>query len=307
MKTNAKKIIALVLTLVMALSLGITVASASENEMTIVVSLEGLTIGQGLYVAPTAYTLDEINSLVATKGYGPYTEATLTAAMATLAAFIDNDISLDGIIGWDGGLYISDIKGLDKGVINIPEAISAVSGITNEDNDGNDDDYLGAYDYSMYSGWMFLVNNEMAPVGAADFIFSRYETSYDNTWVVRWCYSIYGWGVDLGGDGWGMFPLIDGEFVNLDELYITYAQADEAEARSLADDVIQKYMPSSEEVSKAITDIRNYVPEEDIAPTSCSHICHKESKFLSLIWKIANFFNKLFNIKDTCVCGVAHY
>lgn len=39
---------------------------------------------------------------------------------------------------------------------------------------------------------------------------------------------------------------------------------------------------------------------------NCSCNCHK-SGFMGFIWKIINFFQKLFRINPTCVCGIAHY
>lgn len=39
---------------------------------------------------------------------------------------------------------------------------------------------------------------------------------------------------------------------------------------------------------------------------NCSCNCHK-SGFMGFIWKIMNFFNKLFKINKTCACGIAHY
>ncbi len=38
----------------------------------------------------------------------------------------------------------------------------------------------------------------------------------------------------------------------------------------------------------------------------CSHICHKDG-FMGFIWKIINFFQKLFGINPVCECGAAHY
>ncbi len=37
----------------------------------------------------------------------------------------------------------------------------------------------------------------------------------------------------------------------------------------------------------------------------CSHLCHKS--IFKILWKIINFFNKLFGINAVCECGMAHY
>ena len=56
-----KRIVALLLTLVMVVSLIPTTVWADDtennDEFRVVISLEGLTLGQGLYVKPKAYTL----------------------------------------------------------------------------------------------------------------------------------------------------------------------------------------------------------------------------------------------------------
>ncbi|HHU83547.1 MAG TPA: DUF4832 domain-containing protein [Clostridiales bacterium] len=51
------------------------------------------------------------------------------------------------------------------------------------------------------------------------------------------------------------------------------------------------------------------VPSTTQAPTeeeTCGHICHA-SGFLGFIWRIINFFNKLFGINQYCSCGAAHW
>ena len=46
-------------------------------------------------------------------------------------------------------------------------------------------------------------------------------------------------------------------------------------------------------------------PEE---PTdkACDHLCHKGG-FVGFIWKIVQFFWKLFKMNHVCECGAAHY
>ena len=114
------KILSMILAFVLVLGLLPTTAFATEkDEFTVVVSVEGLTIGQGLYVEPTAYTLDEINALLAQKGYGPYTEETLTASLATVAMFIDKGLEFKYTGEPDSDFYLSQIKDIDKGESSI--------------------------------------------------------------------------------------------------------------------------------------------------------------------------------------------
>ena len=41
--------------------------------------------------------------------------------------------------------------------------------------------------------------------------------------------------------------------------------------------------------------------------SSCSHMCHKTKGISKFFWKIFNFFNKLFKIKQYCDCGAKHW
>ena len=41
--------------------------------------------------------------------------------------------------------------------------------------------------------------------------------------------------------------------------------------------------------------------------TNCSHLCHSTNAFVSFIWKIINFFNKLFRTNQYCQCGAKHW
>lgn len=47
--------------------------------------------------------------------------------------------------------------------------------------------------------------------------------------------------------------------------------------------------------------VKVYMPVSE-----CEHICHNNG-FLGFIWKIINFFGKLFGMNPVCECGAAHY
>ncbi len=51
--------------------------------------------------------------------------------------------------------------------------------------------------------------------------------------------------------------------------------------------------------------IEDDITDDDITD-NCGHLCHKDG-FLGFIWKIINFFSKLFNANPLCECGAAHY
>ena len=39
----------------------------------------------------------------------------------------------------------------------------------------------------------------------------------------------------------------------------------------------------------------------------CEHLCHSDNWFLSFIWSIVNFFQRIFGTNPICGCGDAHY
>lgn len=252
-----KRVVSFLLAVIMIVAVCPMGSFAAETEpFNVVVSVEGLTLGQGIYYGPEAYTLDEINALVGTKGFGPYTEDTLTASMATLAFFVDNNIEYTNTGSWDQSFYLSGIKGVDTGVVDIPAFIGEAGGPTNEDNIGNDDEYLGEFDYGSMSGWMITCNNVMIPVGAADWelkpgVAGGTGENYGNTYNVRWHFTVHGYGADLGhSTGWGNSAMF--EAANKDRLYAAYAKSTDEAAKAAALPVMENLTASQQDVDAAL-------------------------------------------------------
>lgn len=263
------RILALILTVVLLLaSIPVFASAADSDTFSVVVSMEGLTLGQGLYFEPKAYSLDEINDLLQQEGYGPYAQSDLTAGMATLAFLIDHNTEYTMTGDWENSAYISGIRGIDTGTVNIPGIITENGGPSNDNHDGNDDDYLGEFDYSTMSGWMITVNNIMLPVGCSQFGFEDYNGTqnyqdYGNTYVVRWQFSLYGYGSDLGFDnGWGMGgPYFEG--ANKDLLYIAYANSNNEEKKATVRAVMENLTATQQEVDAAVATLNGAgQPEE---------------------------------------------
>lgn len=266
-KNITLKVLSLMLALIMVIGLLPATALAVEtDEFTVVVSVEGLTLGQGIYVEPTAYTLTEINDLIAQEGYGPYTEETLTAAMATLAMFIDKGLEYEYTGNWEDSFYLSSIKDLDTGVVDIPAFITENGGPDNESHDGNYDEYLGEFDYSNMSGWMITVNDFMIDVGSAGWLFRDGVTSgkcedYGNTYVVRWQFTLWGYGSDLGySTEWNTAYW---EHSNKDMLYAAYALSDDAAAKASALSVMANIEATADEIAAAEALFETASEEED--------------------------------------------
>ena len=257
MKNNVnRRLFSLLLALVMVVGLLPASAIAAEtDEFTVVLSIEGLTLGQGIYVEPTAYTLDEINALIAQEGYGPYTEENLTAAMATLAMFIDKGLEYTNTGTWDNSFYLSGIKDVDTGEVDIPAIITENGGPDNDSHDGNTDEWLEEFDYNWMSGWMLTVNDYMINVGSSGWVFQDGTASgdcqdYGNLYVVRWQFTLNGYGADLGyGTEWNAAYY---EHANKDMLYASYALSDDAEAKAEALGVMENLTATDEEVAAAL-------------------------------------------------------
>ena len=77
MKKKAIHVLACLMACVLFLTSNQSVAYAlpvttnETDDFQVVISVEGATLGQGFYVEPTAYSLDEINTLLGQEGYGP--------------------------------------------------------------------------------------------------------------------------------------------------------------------------------------------------------------------------------------------
>ena len=259
MKNTGKRLLAAVLAVVMLASLSFVAfaAQGDDDEFKVVVSMEGLTLGQGLYFEPQVYTLSEINALLETEGYGPLDRSEVTAGLATLAFFIDHNIDYTMTGNWTDTAYVASIKNVDKGYLDIPSVITENGGPSNDENDGNNDEYLGEFDYDSMSGWMITVNDFMINVGCAGWYLENEEqkalcpSDLGNTYVVRWQFTLHGYGADLGADtGWGMPSFFEG--AKKAELYAAYANCSDAAKKAQVMPVMENLTATQDEVDAAV-------------------------------------------------------
>ena len=213
------RIIAMILVLALILSmLPMTILAADtswEDEYTVTISFEGLTLGQGFYIEPVTYTLSEINSLLGTSYTG---NEDLMADQVTKALFTDLGIEsqLQGEWGKDT-FYIASVKFgqslLDKPIV-VPQVL--VDHGATADDGRSDPDWLGEFDYNNMAGWMITVDNVMIDVSAGAHPVS------DGS-VIRWRFTLHGYGADQGVDtGWGSPAYFTA--ANKDQLYREYAK-----------------------------------------------------------------------------------
>lgn len=256
-----KKIISILLAAVMISGVFMPAAYAGES-LSAVVSLEGLTIGQGFYSEPEKYTLQRINGILGSE----HTEDDITAR-TVLDAFIK-----------DKGLTVKDLNGtaikdIDKGTVAIHPVIGANGGPSDEDNKGQNDEYLGSGDYSEDSRFILTVNN--SPVSDPDNFFLKKEDSLHkngSTHVLRWQFSLTGDGRDLGYGTEEHPAFFKG--ADKDKLFIRYANSNDGSIKSSVLPVMENLTAGKAQVNAAANtfgpeDNRDETPDITEAYNNC--------------------------------------
>lgn len=262
MNKVTKKILTVVMSLVMALSMAVVPTNAADAQSTtakstVTMTVERITIGQGFLVSPTQVEVKDGD---------------------TVATVFEKVMALKGITypsteSSYGGFYLNSINNADTGVLNIPAEISALPDVTlwdgsiakaptNDVNDGNfyESNGLGSGSYNTMSGWMFTVNNENPGLGAD-------AVSVKAGDVIRWQFSVYGYGADIGFDTESYTDIPKLTLANKDSLIIETAMvAGNTEmlkdtavkaAYNKAVAVLEKYNATSSEITTALTQIQN--------------------------------------------------
>jgi len=180
------RLIAVLLTIAMMLTILPVFAAADGGDddgyITVYISLEGFTIGNGFFIEPFAVSIPE--------GSG--------VDVPTAMMFDEYGLTTD----WFGG-WLQRIGGLNYSAIEVPNLI--MEGIMREHYSqemftlewagvGSVDGSLGAGDYSSFAGWMFTVNHELIGIGVD-------EKFLNNGDVIRWQFSLAA-GMDLGVHDW---------------------------------------------------------------------------------------------------------
>ena len=242
--------------------LGAVNVAAAENEGTntdystqyVVLSLEGFTLGQGFYITPERMSYDEIAKVWKDEGVD-IDLSKLTVSQATYAFFkeagLETEAKPDVENAYnDPSFYLSNIKGIDKGTVNVPQELKDAYKKKNgkdlilEKKNGTD---LGEMDYFNMSGWMNTVDNVLGNVGAGSYQIAS-APGVDNTHVIRWQFTLADYGEDLGYGYDTENNKFSSEYAYYEtqdktELYVLYAEhADEIAKDEALDKEVQAVM-----------------------------------------------------------------
>ena len=208
-----KRVSALLLTLLLAvMTVCGTMArayAADEPEGYIIMSIEKLTLGQGFILEPQRVPY--------------YKGENLAQVLVRALEEQGRDYEMTGTL--TQGFYLAAVQDPDRPSVEdtMPDyikemheklAASAEGTPPLSYTDTSDPDYLGEFDYSSQSGWMYTVGGATPPVGAADI------TASDGQ-VVRWQFTVVGYGGDLGASA--TTPAGSHEVMNRGELYTVLA------------------------------------------------------------------------------------
>ncbi len=227
-------------------------------------TVERLTIGQGLFVQPTKVEIKD----------GDTVKTVLDQVM--------KDTKNEYIASTDYGFYMTGMKNADTGKINIPETISKMpqfdydwgggySGTyyppSNDNNTGNSSaPDLVSYAYNPMSGWMFGINNKSMPSGADKVLVNDQD-------VIRLHFSVYAYGADVGiASTESAVPNV--KLTNKDALikkvadvkdnaqFMNIAAAKQAYENGIK--VLEKYEATDDEVKSAVSAIECYEAQVDL-------------------------------------------
>jgi hypothetical protein len=146
-------------------------------------SVEKFTLGQGYIVVPMLVEISDGD---------------------TVADVFENALTEQNVEYYssdtDMGFYLRRIKDNDTSEANIPQYIQDVAG-DNIDCGRDRENWLGEFDYTSQGGWVYWVNNEQPEVSAGS-----YEV--ENGDVIRWQFTVYGLGRDVGAAIGALAPYI---------------------------------------------------------------------------------------------------
>lgn len=157
--------------------------AAAEETVTVCVSMEKFTLGQGYLIEPALIEVPD----------GEQASQVITGLIGSRWPDEEQPWKMTGTL--TDAFYLSAVYDPNRGKPDFPEYIGKR---TQLDTGDNSPDWLGEFDYCSTSGWMYSVNNVFPNVGSADYALHQGD-------VMRWQFTLYGYGSDLGADNseWG--------------------------------------------------------------------------------------------------------
>ncbi|MBU5487073.1 DUF4430 domain-containing protein [Clostridium sp. MSJ-8] len=203
-QNNIRKILSVMLTAVLLFTFipNIRVNATEDGTKEIVLAIEKFTLGQGYVVEPMLVEMTEDE----------------TVAEAVVETLGEDNIKYTGSI--DNGFYLASLYDGDDSDANVPQFILDQCGSIDERSKSG---WLGEFDYTFMAGWMYAVNSKFPNFGMANCI-------PENGDVVRLQFTVYGYGMDLGGgyDGGDSFNGSYIDLANKDGLTKTIAKINSA-------------------------------------------------------------------------------
>ena len=184
-----KRILSILLAVIMVFTMIPLTAFATENDLMTLeelreqngaISIEAYNLGHGFLVEPSLYEKEG-------KSVGDITVDFLES----------NGLTYSGSTSYFSGMEFDDTLAPEY-----PEYLEPYLGELEECGDG--DGMLAEFDYSMYAGWVFTINDWWASYGASDSYPGQQITDYNTGEpvalgdIIRWHFTVYGYGADCG-------------------------------------------------------------------------------------------------------------
>ena len=239
--------------LIVQSSIAMTDSASNEGEyITVCVSMEKFTLGQGYIIEPS---LVKINN---------HTRASVVITDLLKAKY--PDVSQPWIMtgSIDDTFYLSSVYDPSHGAPVFPDYISKKADL---DPYGGKKDWLGEFDYYNMSGWMYCVDNKFPNVGAAEWLLSDGE-------VMRWQFTLFGYGSDLGADNteWGAEDITN--VGNKDDLTWAVALCNSVYAESI--------LKSTQSYQNAMSVLQNLEAEQDKVDEALKELKDNGPRFLDV-------------------------
>lgn len=169
-------------------------AIPQKNTVTVAVTMEKFTLGQGYIIEPVLVTVPK-DTTPASK--------VITDLLKKKYPEIEQPWKMTGKV--EDTFYLSHVYDTDYDYSNFPEYVKkAVAERGGDFTLERKKDWLGEFDFYNMSGWMYAINNNFPGVGAAAWTLKDRQ-------VMRWQYTVFGYGADLNADNseWGTASIIN--------------------------------------------------------------------------------------------------